>query len=364
MEEEYLVDDKKLKTFVTNVFTKIGVPETDARVTADVIVRADLRGIESHGVARIHRYTDRILSGLIKVKANIRVMGETPTALLIDGDNGLGQVVSVYAMKRCLTKAKESGVCIATVRNSNHFGIAGYYAMLALKEDMIGVSLTNARALVAPTYGRKAMLGTNPIAVAVPTASENPFVLDMATSVSSIGKIEVYERREKKVPPGWGINSHGKDTFNPTAILRGGALLPLGGHAETAGYKGYGLAVVIDILCGVLSGAAFGSHVGPLSSNYPSNTGHFFAAIDISPFLSVENFREGVSTLLKEIKASAKAEGHNRIYASGEIEAENEKKRRERGIPMHWKVYYMLSKMGDELGLEMDIMRETSLEKM
>lgn len=357
MKEEYLVDAKKLKDYLTHVFTALDVPQRDAEVTADVLVQADLRGIESHGVARIMRYAGRIQDKLIDPKPNIRIVSETPSTMLIDGGNGLGQVVGVFAMEKCIAKAKTTGVCLATARNSNHYGIAGYYAMMALKEDMMGISLTNTWPLVAPTYGRKAMIGTNPIAVAIPTGNETQFVLDMATSVVPIGKIEVSERREKNIPIGWGVDAEGRDTMDPKAIRQGGALLPLGGTVEHAGYKGYGLGVIVDIMAGVLAGGAFGLDVGRPEDPIISNIGHFFGAVDVRAFMPIEEFRERMDSMLQAIKNSPKAAGQSRIFYAGEIEAETEKRRLLEGIPLHWKVYETLRSLENELGIEMKILK-------
>jgi len=354
-QKEKRVDAEKLLSFVKQVFKRLGVPEEDAGVTADVLVQADLRGIESHGVARISRYVDRIRQNKIEAKPKIRVLAETPSTLLIDGGNGLGQVVGVYAIRRCIDKAKASGACFASVRNSNHFGIAGYYSMMALKSHMIGISMTNAWRLVTPTYGRKGMFGTNPISIAVPAEHRMPFVLDMATSVVPIGKIEVYERRGEKVPLGWGAGRDGVPTTDPSAIRTGGFLMPLGGTAENAGYKGYGLAVMVDILSGVLSGAAYGPFVGAPDSEEPCNIGHFFGAIRIDAFRPEEDFGRDMDNLITVLKEAPKAAGQTRIYVAGEKEYEMERKLAAEGIPLHPKVYATLEKLAKELEVALDI---------
>jgi len=355
--DEYVVDALRLKNYLVDIFISVGVPKKDAETTSDVLVQADLRGIESHGVARILRYVGRIRDGQTEPRPNIRVVSETISTLLIDGGNGLGQVVGVYAMERCIEKAKRAGICFATVRNSNHYGIAGYYAMMGLKEDMIGFSSTNSYPLVAPTYGRKRMFGTNPIAIAVPTMKEVPFVLDMATTVVPLGKIEVSERREKQVPTGWGVDSEGQDTTDPSKIRNGGSILPLGGTVEHAGYKGYGLGVLVDILTGVLSGGIFGPDVGRPEDPMPSRIGHFFGAMNVEAFMPKDEFKERMDSMLQGLKQSPKAQGLNRIYYAGEIEAETEKLRLVEGIPIHWKVYETLKKLGDETGVKMNILK-------
>lgn len=228
--------------YVVRFFTALQVPEEDARIAADVLVSADLRGIHSHGVIRLNSYYgDRLQNGRINPNTPVKTIQEQASSLVLDGGNGLGPVVAFKAMSQCIAKAKATGLSITTVRNSNHFGIAGFYAMMALPEDMIGICLTNSQPLVAPTYGREPALGTNPIALAAPAGKERPYVLDMATSIVSIGKIVVHEKTGQTIPEGWGINQAGAITTNPAEVSHGGALLPLGGLAEMRGYKGYGL---------------------------------------------------------------------------------------------------------------------------
>ncbi len=216
------VDAQALKRFVAGVFEGLGVPPEDAEITADVLVEADLRGINSHGVARLPRYVKGLREGLIEPQAEVKVVRETPATALLDGGNGLGQVVGVRAMERCIRKAEEVGAAFVSVRNSNHYGIAGYYAMMALPHDMIGVSLTNSRPLVVPTFGKRAMLGTNPISVAVPTKDERPFVLDMATSIVPMGKVEVAHRKGEPLPLGWAVDGEGRPTTDAATVLAEG----------------------------------------------------------------------------------------------------------------------------------------------
>ncbi len=234
----YKADD--LKDYMVRYFVKLGVSPSDALIAADVLLAADLRGIDSHGIIRLYTYYgSRLQKGMINPITAVSVLRETATTLALDGGNGLGQVVSYHAMQRCIEKASQFGVSFVTVRNSNHYGIAGYYAMMALPHDMIGISFTNAQPLVAPTYGRTAMLGTNPIAVAAPAAEERPYVLDMATSIVPIGRVTVYDKAGKNIPEGWGIDRAGKVTTDPSLVLQGGALMPLGGTDLMRGYKGY-----------------------------------------------------------------------------------------------------------------------------
>lgn len=340
----------KLKEFVTRVFEKLGVPHEDAEITADVLVRADLRGIESHGVARLRRYVDGIKNGVVKTRPNIKVVKETPVTALIDGDFGLGQVVAYRAMKLAIEKAKKNYVGFVGVKNSNHYGIAGYFAMMAVKEDLIGLALTNTRPLVAPTWGMQKVIGTNPIAIAIPT-KEEPYVLDMATSVAPVGKLEVATRLAKPIPAGWAIDPEGKLTTDPQ-LARKGSLLPLGGYGEEmGGHKGYGLSFVVDVLSGVLTGANFGPFVGETEGPQPANVGHFFGAMRIDAFMPVDEFKERMSKYIEVIKKSKKAPGAEEIYVAGEKSAYTEKVRMEKGVALDLKTAEMLKKMSEEFGV-------------
>ena len=258
--EYRLARETDLKGFVARVLEKVGVAPADAVIVADVLVAADLRGIESHGVARLESYyVSRIRAGQIDPTPTVSTVRETATSLLIDAGNGLGHPVSKRTMERLLDKAAVSGAAFGAVRNSNHYGIAGYYAMMALDRDMIGIASTNTVRYGAPTYGRDLLLGTNPLAFAIPAKEEPAFVLDFATTTVPKGKLEVYTRKEKQLNPGWAIDENGFETLDPKIALKG-ALLPLGGYGvDNGGHKGYGLGLLVDILCGVLSGGAFGA---------------------------------------------------------------------------------------------------------
>jgi LDH2 family malate/lactate/ureidoglycolate dehydrogenase len=247
----FFYKEEDLKKYIVCYFKRWGVPAEDARLAAEVLVSADTRGVDSHGIIRLNSYYgSRLRQGLIDPLSPITTLKETPTTLSLDGGNGLGHPVGVRAMRRCIEKAESTGLAMVTVRNSNHYGIAGYYAMMALPHDMIGLSFTNSGPLVAPTHGRKAMLGTNPIAVAVPAFSRRPFVLDMATSIVPIGRVSVYQKEGRPLPAGWGIDKAGKVTEDPQEVISGGALMPLGGPEILRGYKGYGLALMVDIFSG------------------------------------------------------------------------------------------------------------------
>jgi LDH2 family malate/lactate/ureidoglycolate dehydrogenase len=354
-----------LKAFCVRVFEKLDVPEEDARIAADVLVAADLRGVDSHGVARLRRYVDGLRNGMVIAHPQETVVAETPTTTVIDAGAGLGHPVSRRAMERAIQKAKEYGSGFVTVRNSNHYGIAGYYAMMALEHDCIGMSMTNANVLVVPTFGRDALLGTNPIAVAAPADRERPFVLDMATSTVPRGKLEVYNRLEKSLPLGWATDETGTPTTDAKRVLEnskrqaGGGLLPLGGAGELlSGHKGYGLALWVDIFCGVLAGAAYADLVYPRTGEgkpLPSQIGHFFGAWRVDAFRPVGEFKVAMDDLQRRLKDTPKAEGETRIYIHGEKEYEEAERRAREGIPLNPKVAVDLRAVAEELGVEYDL---------
>lgn len=348
----YRVED--LRNYVIRFFLKHDVPLEDAEIVADVLISADLRGVDSHGVIRLDSYYgSRLRKGLIDPHPQLKVLTETPSTLALDGGTGLGHVVGYKAMQMCIEKARQVGVGMVTVRNSNHYGIAGYYAMMALEHDMIGISFTNSQPLVAPTYGKTRYLGTNPIAVAVPAGKERPYVLDMATSIVPIGRITVYQKAGKKIPEGWGVDKDGNVTTDPGAVLNGGALMPLGGIDLMRGYKGYGLALWVDIFAGVLAGAATGPEVG--KSDRPANVGHYFAAIRVDAFRPVDEFKTEMDALIQGLKNAPKAEGQDRIYIHGEKEFELAEKYQKEGIPLMKEVVDSLIASGKEVGVPFDL---------
>lgn len=357
-----------LRDFCGRVFEKMGVPADDAVVTADVLVAANLRGIDSHGVARLKRYVDGLRDGVMLARPNIEIVHQTPGTALVDGGAGLGQPVGVRGMKLAIKKAQNVGVGFVAVRNSNHYGIAAYYSMMALEHEMIGISMTNAAVLVVPTFGKDAMLGTNPISVAAPAGEERPFVLDMATSTVPRGKLEVYDRQEKPLPLGWATDEHGVATTDAHRVLdnllarAGGGLLPLGGEGELfRGYKGYGLVLLVDILSGVLPGAGYANTIYPKTSEgkpLPADVGHFFGAIRVDAFRPLNEFKVTMDDIIRRLKGSAKAEGAERIYIHGEKEAEEEERRRREGIPLHPKTVTAMQQIARELGVEYDLVRQ------
>jgi L-2-hydroxycarboxylate dehydrogenase (NAD+) len=359
------VQPEALKDFCVRALRQMSVPEEDARITANVLVAADLRGVSSHGVARLRRYVDGLRDGVMMARPDTEVITETPTTLLIDAGGGLGQPVSYRAMERAIQKAEELGTGFATVRNSNHFGIAGYYSMMALGHDCIGISMTNAAVLVVPTFGRDAMLGTNPISVAAPAGDEWPFVLDMATSTVPRGKLEVYRRLEKAIPLGWATDETGEPTTETERVLdnlrerAGGGLLPLGGAGELlGGHKGYGLTLLVDILSGILPGAAYANLVYPRDEEgnpLPSAIGHFFGAWRVDAFRPVDEFKAAMDDLQQRLKNAPRAEGQDRIYVHGEKEYEKAERNSREGVSLNPKVAADLRAIGEELGVEYDL---------
>ncbi|HEX9018257.1 MAG TPA: Ldh family oxidoreductase [Anaerolineaceae bacterium] len=350
----YRVED--LKNYAIRFFMQHGVSEENARISAEILVSADMRGVDSHGVIRLDTYYgSRLRAGLIDPKAPLTVLRETPATLALDAGTGLGQVAGYHAMQRAIEKAKVSGVAMVTVRNSNHYGIAGYYAMMALPQNMIGISFTNSQPLVAPTYGKTAILGTNPIAVAAPAGHNRPYVLDMATSIVPIGRITVYQKAGKPIPEGWGVDKEGQITTDPSAVLAGGALLALGGSDVMRGYKGYGLSLMVDIFSGVLSGAATGKYVGHKGENKPSDVGHFFAAVQIEAFRDLEDFKHDMDAMLDELKSAPKAAGQNRIYIHGEKEFELYERYEKEGVPLMDEVVNGLREIGEKVGVPFNL---------
>jgi L-2-hydroxycarboxylate dehydrogenase (NAD+) len=345
-----------LRKFTEDIFIKLGVPEEDAKITTNVLLAANRRGINSHGVARLQRYVGYIKDNRMNPKTDIKIIKETPVSLLVSAGNGLGQVAGYKTMKKVIEKTKENGLCFANIKESNHYGIAGYYSMMALEEDFIGISITNSAPLVLPTFGKEAIIGTNPLSIAAPTRNEKPFVLDMATSTVPRGKLEVYNRAGKTIPEVWATDEKGHPSQDAATILknmlerRGGGLLPLGGATEETGsHKGYGLSTMVDILSGVLSGGAFGSII--YSNKQAAGVCHFLGAIDPDIFTSKDEFKDNMDKFINILKNSEKAEGKDRIYIHGEKEFENEEKQKET-VSISNKVIEKMREIGEEAGVE------------
>jgi len=330
-----------LREFTTRVFLHFGVPKEEAAQAADVLASADLRGIDSHGVARLHTYFDLLSEGRINPKPQIKTIRSTWSTATVDGDNGLGLVVGPQANRIAMDMAEKAGSGWVSVCNTNHFGIAGYYVLQALERDLIGWAMTNSTSIVAPLWGMERMLGTNPIAVAFPGKEEPPIVIDMATCAAAYGKIEMARRKGEAIPAGWAIDKQGRVTTNPDDAVNGGALLPLGSDRERGGHKGYSLAIMVDMLSGVLSGANWGPFAPPfaLRQEIPKRSvgkgiGHFFGAMRVDGFIDADSFKRQVDEYVRVFRAARPAPGTSGPLIPGDPEREAEKLRREKGVPL------------------------------
>jgi len=330
-----------LREFSTGVFRHFGIPKNDAEQAAAVLASADLRGIDSHGVARLTSYSDLLSEGLINPTPKIKILRSTPSTASIDGDNGLGLVVGPQANEIAMDLAEKAGSGWVSIGNSNHYGIAGYYVLKALERDMIGMSMTNSTKLVTPLWGAERMLGTNPIAIAFPGKEEPAIVIDMATCAAAYGKIEMARRRGESIPQGWGINNQGSVSTNPDDVVAGGALLPLGSDRERGGHKGYGLAIMVDVLSAVLSGANWGPFAPPfaLRQEVPPRSvgkgiGHFFGAMRIDGFIEADEFKRQMDDFIRTFRATKPAPGTSGPLIPGDPEREAEKIRSKQGVPL------------------------------
>jgi LDH2 family malate/lactate/ureidoglycolate dehydrogenase len=338
-----------LSAFCMQVFEKLGVPHADAMITSDAIVGSNLRGLDTHGVLRIPVYAAKLKGGFINARLNLSPLRETAATAIIDGGNGLGQVIGYRAMEIAIRKAREVGVSFVSVRNSNHFGTCAHYSMMALPQNMIGIALTNASAQIAPTGGAQKMLANNPWSVAVPAGKRLPVVLDMANSVVARGKIRLAAKEGRSIPNDWAVNQNGEPTTDPKEALAG-LLLPIGG------YKGYGITLMVDLLTGVLANSGYGPRVEGLDIvEAISGVGHSFLAVDISAFDDVTAFKARVDGYIDEIKGSRKAKGVEEIYLPGELEFLKERERRQEGIPLHINVVKDLRAIADEMGIALDL---------
>jgi LDH2 family malate/lactate/ureidoglycolate dehydrogenase len=333
------IKDTVARAFIAELFQRLGVPQDDAWIAADVLVRADLRGVESHGVNNLWQYVNPLREGTLNPTPHIRTVRESPVLALVDGDGGMGLVVGVRAMRTCIAKARDYGLAAVTVRRSRHYGIASYYAMMCLEHDMIGISMTNNAGVgVLPTFGREPMLSTNPISVVAPTHREAPFELDFATSVVAMSKAALANTKGDKIPLGWALDDDGQPTDDPQTAIDARRFLPLGGTRELGSHKGYGLAVVVDILTGVLAGAMYGNLAQrnpPADETLRVGSSHFFAALRVDVLQPVDEFKAAMDDMLRALKDSPTAAGHDRIYTHGEIEFEMEQERLKNGIPYH-----------------------------
>ena len=352
-------DFNRLKDFVVSVFESIGCSEVDAQLAADVLVSADARGIDSHGVARLAGYVRLYDHGRLNPKPNIRILHESPSTALLDGDRGLGLIVAPRAMEIACEKAALAGTGWVAVQNSNHFGIAGYHAMKALPSQMIGWAMTHAAPLVTPTFSKEKLLGTNPIAVAIPAKEEPAFVADFASTAVAYGKLEILQRKGLDTPNGWVQDANGDPCNDAFAIKNGGALLPLGGDREHGSHKGYGLGAIVDILSGVLSGANFGPWVPPFATagfmqageTVGNGTGHFLGAMRVDAFRPTEDFIQDMDKWIRRFR-SAKAVDGKQVLIPGDPERELEAIRRMEGIPLLQPVVEDLQSLASRFNLD------------
>lgn len=349
----------RLFHFTRDVFLKIGCSEDDALLASKVLLSADLRGIDSHGIARLSGYVRLWDAKRVNACAEVSIIHQTPSTATMDGDSGLGLVVAPKAMKIAMEKARNVGTGWVSVQNSNHFGIAGYHAMMALEEDMIGICMTNASPLVAPTFSIERLLGTNPICVAVPAGSEPPFVADMATTTAANGKLEILQRKSGVAPLGWIQNKDGHSSTDPHELKVGGALLPLGGDRDHGSHKGYALGSIVDIFSAVLSGANYGPWVPPFPAYVPMPTdmpgkgiGHFFGAMRIDAFRPAPEFKEHMDRWIQRFRSAKTAEGFDKVLIPGDPEREMEAERKSKGIPLLGPVVDDLHYLAEKFELE------------
>jgi LDH2 family malate/lactate/ureidoglycolate dehydrogenase len=356
------VDFDVLENFMRDVFVQMDVPKEDAEIVADVLISADKRGIDSHGIGRFKPiYVDRIDDGILNVKTKIDIIKESPTTALLDGNDGLGHVISKKAMEMAIKKAEMYGMGMVVVRNSSHYGFAGYYPLMAVENNMIGITGTNARPSIAPTFGVENMLGTNPLTVGMPSDEEFPFLLDCATSISQRGKIEKLAREGKETPAGWVIGRDGTARTDTEEILKDlvkgkAALSPLGGIGEElGGYKGYGYATVVEILSSALQGGIFLKALSGYDSEgkkQPYHLGHFFIVINIESFIEPEEFKKTTGEILRQLRNSEKMPKADKIYTAGEKEYIAWKERKQKGAPLNKVLREQLVELRDRFSLD------------
>ena len=348
----------QLWQFAFEIFQKIGCPEDQARQATDALLSADLRGIDSHGVARLSGYVRLWEAKRINAKPNIRIVHESPSTAVVDGDSGLGLVIAPRAMEIAIEKARQCGTGWVAVKNSNHFGIAGYHAMKALQHDMIGMAMTNASPLVEPTYSVERLLGTNPIRVAIPADRQPPFVADFATTTAANGKLEILQRKNKEAPLGWIQDKDGQPSTNPNELKTGGALVPLGSDPEHGSHKGFCLGAWVDIFSAVLSGANYGPWVPPFVSFLapPANPvgegiGHFLGAMRVDAFRPANEFKSHMDQWISRFREAKTVDGREQVIIPGDPEREYEQQRRKEGVPLNPKVVEDLQALGKKLAI-------------
>jgi len=348
-----------LLQFSENIFLKMGCSPSEAALAAKVLLSADLRGVDSHGIARLSGYVRLWEASRVNANPDVKIVHETPSTATVDGDAGLGLVVAPKAMQIAIDKARIAGSGWVSVKNSNHFGIAGYHAMMALDNDMIGIAMTNASPLVAPTFSIDRMLGTNPIAVAIPALHQPPFVADFATTTAANGKLEILQRKNLDAPLGWIQDKDGNSTPDSHALKQGGALLPLGGDREHSSHKGYCLGAIVDIFSAVFSGANYGPWVPPFVSFLPlpenpvgEGIGHFFGAFRIDAFRPGEEFKAHMDNWISAFRNAKTVEGEEKVIIPGDPEREIEAERKTQGIPLLKPVVEDLKTLAEKLGVE------------
>lgn len=347
---------EQLRQFAYLIFKKINCPEAEARLASEVLVSADLRGIDSHGVARLSGYVRLWEVNRVNATPNVKIVHETPSTAVIDGDSGLGLVVAPKAMEIAIAKARQVGTGWVAVKNSNHFGIAGYHAMMALKHDMIGMAMTNASPLVAPTFSVERLLGTNPICVAIPAGEQPPFVADFATTTAANGKLEILQRKNLDAPQGWIQKKDGSVSTNPNELKDGGALLPLGGDRDHGSHKGFCLGAWVDIFSAVLSGANYGpwvppfvSFLAPPADPVGEGIGHFFGAMRVDAFRPATEFKNHMDNWINRFRSAKTVEGQEKLIIPGDPERESEIERMKNGIELNSKVLEDLKSLGEKL---------------
>ncbi|MCF8298994.1 MAG: Ldh family oxidoreductase [Saprospiraceae bacterium] len=356
------IHHKELKSLVESIFTQIGCEEANAKIISEIITKTELRGISSHGVIRIKDYLELWKKGRVNINPKIKIVHESPSTAVIDGDKGYGMIVGKQSMQIAIEKAKIAGTGWISVRNSNHFGIAGYYTMMALEHDMIGIAMTNANPLVAPTFSKEKMLGTNPISVSIPAGKENPFVADFATTPIARGKLDIMHKKGETAPDGYVQDKDGNPCFDPNILTEGGAILPLGGDRLHGSHKGFCLGSIVDIFSAVLSGANFGPFVPPQVSYLPLKEnltglglGHFFGAMRIDAFQAANEFKSYMDSWIQTFKNAKPVAGQNRVWIPGEPEREMEARLAVDGITILGKVLEELKMVCDEIGIECNI---------
>ena len=353
------VDHRELERFMKEGFIALGVPGDDAALCARVLIESDLRGVESHGIGRFKMYVDRIRDGILCPVTKTAIVRETTNTAVIDGNHGMGHVIAHQAMEKAISLAKTSSVGLVAVRNSTHFGICGYYPSMAIKQNMAGLAFSNARPSTAPTFGVQPAIGTNPISFGAPSDEEYPFLLDIATSTIQRGKIEINAREGKPTAKGLTIDIDGNEPTDSRELLRTlvegtASLLPLGGAGEElGGHKGYGLGMMVEILCASFSGGSFGKALSGFENGKPAfhRLGHFFAALNIESFVSIEVFRKITGSIMREVRSSQRAPGRDRIYIAGEKEFDTAKRVKAHGVPVGEPLQKIMRDLSSDLGL-------------